>query len=55
MKKPKDDLKIENSDEPMILFRDNINPTKRKLPKSKFLKLQEQGKSGGYVYEIIPN
>lgn len=39
--------------EPTITFRDNVNPTKRKLPKSQFLELQEQGKAGGYIYQII--
>jgi len=52
---PNTSSNIQNSDsnEPTITFRDNVNPAKRKLPKSQFLELQEKGKAGGYIYEII--
>lgn len=54
--KVKDDINCEEkvvTNESVITFCDNVNPTKRKLPKSEFLKLQKRGKEGGYVYKII--
>tara|TARA_R110000822_G_scaffold158210_3_gene297808 strand:- start:1065 stop:1874 length:810 start_codon:yes stop_codon:yes gene_type:complete len=49
-----DDKAIENpSNEELITFNSNVNPTVFKLPKSQFLKLQEDNKNGGYKYKII--
>jgi len=45
---------IENpSNEELITFNSNVNPTVFKLPRSQFLKLQEDNKSGGYKYKIL--
>lgn len=41
------------NNEEIIKFNSNVNPTIFELPKSKFLELQEQNKSGGYIYNII--
>jgi hypothetical protein len=39
--------------EELIRFNSNVNPTVFKLPKSQFLKLQEDNKNGGYKYKIL--
>ena len=41
------------SNEELIRFNSNVNPTVFKLPKSQFLELQEKNRSGGYEYEIL--
>lgn len=52
--KVKSEIIIENPDnEPIITYNDNVNPTKRQMPKSKFEQMQERNKAGGYVYKVL--
>ena len=39
--------------EELITFNSNVNPTVFKLPRSQFLKLKKDNKSGGYKYKIL--
>lgn len=46
--------KVSNpNNEKIIRFKDNVNPTVRELPESKFLAMEERDRSGGYIYTRV--
>ena len=44
---------ILESNEKIIKYKSNVNPTIFELPESKFLEMQKRNKEGGYIYTIL--